>query len=114
MVSEARTAGQTVLLSSHVLSEIQQTADDVAVLAAGRLVAEGNVASSALTIWMLNVPAKLELKGGYLVGAAQPLTLLVGVSTVASHGRRESRHAGFGLGRGSGLCGRSHDCTSVA
>ena len=45
MVREARDAGQTVLLSSHVLSEIQQSADDVAVLAQGRVVAEGPVSS---------------------------------------------------------------------
>jgi len=48
MVREAREAGQTVLLSSHVLSEIQQTADEVAVLAAGRIVARGDVASLRL------------------------------------------------------------------
>ncbi|CAH0123371.1 MULTISPECIES: ABC transporter ATP-binding protein [unclassified Microbacterium] len=48
MVREARDAGQTVLLSSHVLSEIQQTADEVAVLAAGRIVADGDVASLRL------------------------------------------------------------------
>jgi ABC-2 type transport system ATP-binding protein len=38
MVREARDAGQTVFLSSHVISEIQQAADDVAVLRAGRIV----------------------------------------------------------------------------
>lgn len=48
MVREARDAGQTVLLSSHVLSEIQQAADDVAVLAAGRVVAEGSIDSLRL------------------------------------------------------------------
>ncbi|QDE33454.1 ABC transporter ATP-binding protein [Microbacterium foliorum] len=48
MVREAKDAGQTVLLSSHVLSEIQQTADEVAVLANGRVVADGAVASLRL------------------------------------------------------------------
>lgn len=48
MVSEARENGQTVLLSSHVLSEIQQTADTVAVLNHGSIVAEGDVASLRL------------------------------------------------------------------
>lgn len=48
MVREAKDAGQTVLLSSHVLSEIQQTADEVAVLASGRVVADGDVASLRL------------------------------------------------------------------
>ena len=48
LVREARGRGQTVLLSSHVLSEIQQTADAVAVLSDGRIVAEGDVASLRL------------------------------------------------------------------
>lgn len=45
MIREARDGGQTVLLSSHMLSEIQQAADRVAVLNHGRLVADGDVAS---------------------------------------------------------------------
>lgn len=48
MVREARANGQTVLLSSHVLSEIQQTADYVAVLSDGLIVAEGDVAALRL------------------------------------------------------------------
>jgi ABC-2 type transport system ATP-binding protein len=49
MVHEARHAGQTILLSSHVLSEIQHAADEVAVLAGGRIVAQGDVASLRLS-----------------------------------------------------------------
>ncbi|MGO2422275.1 ABC transporter ATP-binding protein [Microbacterium sp.] len=49
MVREAREAGQSILLSSHILTEIQHTADDVAVLAAGRIVAQGDVSALRLS-----------------------------------------------------------------
>jgi ABC-2 type transport system ATP-binding protein len=37
--------GRTVLVSSHVLSEVQQTVDDIVVIARGRLVRQGSLAS---------------------------------------------------------------------
>lgn len=43
MVREARHRGQTIFLSSHVLSEIQQTADTVAILRDGRIIAVESV-----------------------------------------------------------------------
>ena len=43
LVREARDAGATVFLSSHVLSEVQRTADRVVVLRSGRIVAQGTV-----------------------------------------------------------------------
>jgi beta-exotoxin I transport system ATP-binding protein len=39
MVRQAQAAGQTVFMSSHVMSEVQQTADRVGVIREGRLVA---------------------------------------------------------------------------
>ncbi|MET4589229.1 ABC transporter ATP-binding protein [Arthrobacter sp. 754] len=44
MVREARHKGQTIFLSSHVLSEVQQTADTVAILRDGRIITVESVA----------------------------------------------------------------------
>ncbi len=43
MVREARDRGQTIFLSSHVLSEIEQAADAVAILRAGKVVSVSTV-----------------------------------------------------------------------
>ncbi|KUM33289.1 ABC transporter ATP-binding protein [Arthrobacter sp. EPSL27] len=45
MVREAQANGQTVFLSSHVLSEIQQAADQVAILRDGRIITVATVDS---------------------------------------------------------------------
>ncbi|KPN22094.1 ABC transporter ATP-binding protein [Arthrobacter sp. Edens01] len=63
MLAEARAAGRTVLLSSHVLSEIQQSADQVAVLSLGKVVAQGDVASLRLNR-LRHVRASLAAAGG--------------------------------------------------
>ena len=48
ILKEVKASGRTVLLSSHVLGEIQQAADRVVVLSSGRLVADSTVDSLAL------------------------------------------------------------------
>jgi len=45
LVREARHDGAAILLSSHVMSEIQHVADEVSVLADGRIIAQGDVPS---------------------------------------------------------------------
>ncbi|RFU41663.1 ABC transporter ATP-binding protein [Actinomadura logoneensis] len=45
MVAEARTAGQTVFMSSHIMSEVEAVADRVAIIREGRLVAADTVAA---------------------------------------------------------------------
>ncbi|GAA1533685.1 ABC transporter ATP-binding protein [Actinomadura kijaniata] len=44
MVAEARDAGQTVFMSSHIMSEVEAVADRVAIIREGRLVATDTVA----------------------------------------------------------------------
>jgi ABC-2 type transport system ATP-binding protein len=43
LAREARAAGRTVIFSSHVLSEVEETCDDVAILRAGRVVHEQSI-----------------------------------------------------------------------
>ncbi len=60
MVREARADGATVFLSSHVVSEIQRASDRVAVLRAGKIVAQGTVdelrgrARQRVEVWFVN------------------------------------------------------------
>ena len=76
--------GRTVLVSSHVLSEVQQTVDDVVIISRGRLVRQSTLAE-------LEDPSR----AGVLVGAPDPAALrsaLEGqgwtVETVQESGRR--------------------------
>jgi len=69
LVREAREAGTTIFLSSHVLSEVQRAADRVAVLRAGKIVAQGTVdelrgrARQRVDVWFRDEPPTSELAG---------------------------------------------------
>jgi ABC-2 type transport system ATP-binding protein len=79
-IGEARERGQTVFLSSHILSEVEALCDRVAILRAGKLVDVGTLAEmrhlSALT-----VEAELD-------GTVPDLTGVPGVSAVVVDGKR--------------------------
>ncbi|WP_165067331.1 ABC transporter ATP-binding protein [Marisediminicola senii] len=77
MLREVRANGQTVFLSSHVLSEIEQVADTVAILRAGRIVTVSDVESLRLTAVRR---VRLGVRG---MDAAQLVTALAAVPHVS-------------------------------
>ncbi len=88
-VREARERGQTVFLSSHILSEVEALCDRVAILRAGRLVEMGTLAQlrhlSALT-----VEATFD-------GSVPDLTQVPGVSAVQVQGQVVRCHVTGGV-----------------
>src|SRR5438132_5341565 len=79
-VAEARDRGQTVFLSSHILSEVEAVCDRVAILRAGRLVEVGTLAEMR-HLSALHVDAELD-------GPVPDLSPVPGVSRVEVDGRR--------------------------
>jgi ABC-2 type transport system ATP-binding protein len=77
-IREARDRGQTVFLSSHILSEVEALCDRVAILRAGKLVETGTLAQlrhlSALTVQVT------------FDGAVPDLSAVPGVSSLSADG----------------------------
>ena len=85
-VREAKERGQTVFLSSHILSEVEAVCDRVGILRAGRLVDQGTLAElrhlKAQTVEVTfdgNVPALPALRGVAIANAG-PKALRLEVS----------------------------------
>ncbi len=75
-VSEAKAAGQTVFLSSHILSEVEALCDRVAILRAGHLVEAGTLAE------MRHLSA-LSVEAAFTCAPPPDLSRVPGVSDVA-------------------------------
>ena len=89
--------GRTIFVSSHILSEVQQTADHVAIVAKGRLIKAGAVGDVLATTGTSGVIVKLaDLEAGrrVLADANIPATIQAGAiraDVPADHSERISR-----------------------
>ena len=91
MVAEVRADGRSVLLSSHVLSELQQSADRVAILRAGTIVADASVEELRATA-VRTLRVRLEDGDQQREGALERLRGVPGVDglTTLPDGRLEA------------------------
>ena len=79
-IAESRQRGQTVFLSSHILSEVEAVCDRIAILRAGRLVEVGTLADMR-HLSALQVESELD-------GTVPDLSVVPGVSAVEVDGNR--------------------------
>jgi ABC-2 type transport system ATP-binding protein len=79
-VEDARERGQTIFLSSHILSEVEAVCDRIAILRAGRLVEVGTLAAMR-HLSALQIEAEME-------GAVPDLSAIPGVSALEVDGSR--------------------------
>ena len=75
-------AGKTIFISSHLLGEVQQMCDDVAIIKEGRLIAQGSVSE------LLRRGDALELRVTDNEKAIQALRQLEGVGDITLDGDR--------------------------
>jgi ABC-2 type transport system ATP-binding protein len=86
--------GRTVIVSSHLLAEVEQTCSHVVVMQDGRLVAQGTVeelaGSSTLTVLDVSVPARAASLAAKVTGVTQVETTPTGLTVHAGAGAREA------------------------
>jgi ABC-2 type transport system ATP-binding protein len=83
-VADARARGQTVFLSSHILSEVEAVCDRIAILRAGQLVEVGTLAEMR-HLSALQVEAEMD-------GSVPDLSNIPGVSALEVDGNRVRCH----------------------
>jgi ABC-2 type transport system ATP-binding protein len=90
--------GRTVLVSSHVLSEVEQTVDDVVVIARGRLVRQGPLAEldAGPARVLVRTPAPEALRDA--LDGVTVETLPTGVLRVQGSTAEQVGHAAFTAG----------------
>jgi ABC-2 type transport system ATP-binding protein len=90
--------GRTVVVSSHVLSEVQQTVDDVVVIARGRLVRQGTLADleSGPAAVLVRTPTPSLLRDA--LGSAYPVSEVDGRLRVEGGTTDQVGHLAHGAG----------------
>jgi ABC-2 type transport system ATP-binding protein len=89
-IAEARHRGQTVFLSSHILSEVEAVCDRVAILRAGRLVEAGTL-SEMRHLSAVRVEAEMD-------GPVPNLSPVAGVSSIEVDAHRVRCHVTGSIG----------------
>ena len=79
LIAELKRGGTTVLLSSHLLDQVQRICDRVALFQAGRIVMMGSVAELAVQVLGAGFVVEVEAEGS---GIARRLSTIPGVTRV--------------------------------
>jgi ABC-2 type transport system ATP-binding protein len=79
LIRELKSEGITVLLSSHLLDQVQRICDRVALFQSGRIVLMGSVAELSVQVLGAGFVVEVEAEGS---GIAQRLATIPGVSSV--------------------------------
>jgi ABC-2 type transport system ATP-binding protein len=79
LIGELKRGGTTVLLSSHLLDQVQRICDRVALFKAGRIVMMGSVAELAVQVLGAGFVVEVEAEG---TGIAHKLSTIPGVTKV--------------------------------
>ena len=79
LIAELKRGGTTVLLSSHLLDQVQRICDRVALFQAGRIVMMGSVAELAVQVLGAGFVVEVEAEGD---GIARKLSTIPGVTRV--------------------------------
>jgi ABC-2 type transport system ATP-binding protein len=86
------TTGRTVIVSSHLLAEVEQTCTHLVVMADGRLVAQGAVGAvtgvSSLTVLDVSAPARAARIAESVPGVSEIATTATGITVHADAGAR--------------------------
>jgi ABC-2 type transport system ATP-binding protein len=79
LIAELKRGGTTILLSSHLLDQVQRICDRVALFQAGRIVMMGSVAELAVQVLGAGFVVEVEAEGN---GIARKLSTIPGVTRV--------------------------------